>query len=144
MRLIGVARTIVAIAFIAAVGARIASAADAEAAGNWKNPENGSVISVYPCDADLCAKIASTTKPDMKDDKNPDTGKKGQPLVGLVIMDHAKKSGDSAWSGNLYNPDDGKTYSGSVTVLASDQLQLKGCALVIFCKSLVFTKVAQQ
>jgi uncharacterized protein (DUF2147 family) len=116
----------------------------ADAAGNWKDPENGAVLSFFDCGGDLCAKILTASKPGMKDDKNPDAAKRSQPLDGLAILDHAKKTDDGAWTGNLYNATDGKTYAGYVSLPAAGKLQLKGCALVVFCKSVVFDKVAAQ
>ncbi len=114
----------------------------ADIAGNWKDPDNGAVLSFFDCGGDLCAKILTASQPGLKDDKNPDEAKRSQPLDGLAILDHAKKSDDGTWKGNLYNATDGKTYSGYVSLPAPDKLQLKGCALVVFCKAVVFDKVA--
>ena len=115
-----------------------------EAVGSWKHPDNGAIVSFYACDQDLCAKILKASEPGLKDSHNPDAGKRDQLLEGLVILDHAKKTGDADWSGNLYNTQDGKTYTGHVSLLSPSQLQLKGCALVVFCKSIVFTREAAQ
>lgn len=114
----------------------------ADAAGNWKDPDTGAVLSFFDCGGDLCAKIITASKPGLKDDKNPDEAKRSQPLEGLSVLDHARKTDDGAWKGNLYNAADGKTYAGYVSVPAADKLQLKGCALVVFCKSVLFDKVA--
>ena len=116
------------------------AAGTAEAAGNWKDPDNGAILKFFDCDGDLCAKIATPSDPAKTDDKNPDASKRATPLTGLAILDHAKKSDDTSWKGNLYNTEDGKTYAGYVTLLAPDKLQLKGCALIVFCKSIVFSK----
>jgi len=116
----------------------------ADAAGTWKDPDSGAIISFFDCGGDLCGKILTGSKPGLKDDKNPDEAKRNQPLDGLAILDHAKKADDGSWKGNLYNATDGKTYAGYVSVSAADKLQLKGCALVVFCKSVMFDKVAAQ
>ena len=123
-------------------GASVSIAADA--AGNWKDPDTGAVLTFFDCSGDLCAKIMTASKPGLKDDKNPDEAKRSQPLEGLAVLDHAKKAEDGSWKGNLYNATDGKTYAGYVTVPAIDKLQLKGCALVVFCKAVVFDKIAAQ
>ena len=127
---------------LACAPAKAASLADA--AGNWKNPDNGALVGFYDCGGDLCAKIVKASAPGLKDDKNPDESKRGQLLEGLAILDHAKKDDEASWKGNLYNATDGKTYAGYVTLLAPDQLQLKGCALIVFCKSVVFSKAVAQ
>ena len=56
-------------------------------------------------------------------------------------MDGAKKSGGSKWSGNLYNPVDGKTYAGSVTVKDKNTIDLAGCVAVVLCKTTTWTRV---
>ena len=72
-----------------------ASAQSAEDAfGLWLNPENGSNIEFYKCGGEgLCAKVTKVTDGQKTDDKNPDPAKRSQPIVGLVIMENAKKSG---------------------------------------------------
>jgi uncharacterized protein (DUF2147 family) len=116
------------------------AAGTADVTGNWKDPDNGAILAFADCDGDLCGKIAAPASPDKKDAFNPDPAKQGAPLAGLTILDHAKAQGNGSWKGNLYNADDGKTYSGYVTFAAPDKLQLKGCALLVFCKTLVLTK----
>jgi len=117
------------------------AAAISDVAGNWKDPDTGAILAFADCGGDLCATIAIAAKPGMKDEQNPDQAKRSAPLEGLAILTHAKKSDDASWKGDLYNSQDGKTYSGYVTLLAPDKLQLKGCALIVFCKSLTLLKV---
>jgi uncharacterized protein (DUF2147 family) len=132
------ATAILTAGLLAAAGSAFAS----EIAGNWKDPDNGAVVNFYDCGGDLCGKILTASKPGLRDEKNPDEAKRSQPLDGLSILDHAKKSDDGSWKGNLYNAADGKTYAGYVSLPTPDKLQLKGCALVVFCKSVLFDKVA--
>jgi uncharacterized protein (DUF2147 family) len=116
-------RPFLATALVAAAALAMTSASfAADAAGNWKDPDNGAVLSFFDCGGDLCAKILTASKPGLKDDKNPDEAKRSQPLEGLAILD--------------------QTYAGYVTLPAPDKLQLKGCALLVFCKTVLFDKVA--
>ena len=137
-------RTAAFAALLAGLATTTSAAGMADASGNWQHPDNGAIISFFDCGGDLCAKIVKASSPGLKDDKNPEEAKRSQPLEGLAILDHAKQTADGAWQGNLYNAEDGKTYSGYVTLQGADKLQLKGCALVIFCKAIVFSKVAAQ
>ncbi len=75
------------------------------------------------------------------DDKNPDAAKRNQPIVGLVIMADGKKKGDAGWEGSLYNRDNGKTYSGSITVKSKDAIELSGCVAAVICRSATWTRV---
>ena len=125
-----------AIAFTAS-----ASASADDAFGTWRHPENGSHVEMYKCGGGLCAKIVKVTDGQKTDDKNPDESKRSRPVVGLVIMSDAAKSGDTSWSGSLYNRMDGKTYSGTISVKSKDALDLSGCSMGLFCKTVTGTRV---
>lgn len=112
-----------------------------EAFGTWRHPENGSHVEMYKCGENLCAKIVKVVDAQKTDDKNPDAAKRSRPLVGLVIMSGAKKTGANSWAGSIYNRADGGTYSGTVTVKSKDALDLAGCTAVILCKTLAWTRV---
>jgi uncharacterized protein (DUF2147 family) len=113
-----------------------------DAFGTWRHPENGSLINVYQCGGGLCAKVAKVADPSRKDDKNPDPKLRNRPVVGVVIMSGAKKSGPKSWSGRLYNTQDGQTYSGTVTVVSKNTLKLEGCVMGgLICQGPTWTRV---
>jgi len=111
-----------------------------DAIGVWVNPENGSNVEFYACDGGLCGKIVKVTDGQSTDDKNPDPAKRQRPIVGLLIMEGAKKTGANRWVGTLYNRENGKSYSGTVTVKSRDALDLSGCVAAILCKTLTWTR----
>ena len=52
-----------------------------------------------------------------------------------------KPNGDNAWSGSAFNPEDGKNYSGKMT-LSGDTLTTAGCVLGgLVCKSVKWSRV---
>jgi len=52
-----------------------------------------------------------------------------------------KPAGDGKWAGQVYNAEDGKTYSGNLTFTGGTSLQLQGCALGgLVCKGQTWTK----
>jgi len=119
-----------------------ASAQKAEdAIGVWLHPENGSNVEFYKCGESVCGKIVKVVDGQKTDDKNPDPAKRNRPIVGLVIMQGAKKTGDNKWSGNLYNRENGSTYSGTVTVKSKNALDLSGCVAMVLCKTVTWTRV---
>ena len=80
---------------------QVAAQAAEDAVGVWLNPENQSNVEFYRCGEGLCGKITKLATGGQKtDDKNPDADKRGRPIVGLVIMEGAKKAGPTKWSGN--------------------------------------------
>lgn len=115
---------------VAAVGlAGLAGAAQAaDPYGTWTRPSTGAQVSFYECGGKLCAKVASVK----------DKARQGD--VGKVIMTGAGKTSDNTWKGDLLNLEDGKTYSGTVTLQGPSALNLKGCALAVFCKDETWTK----
>ena len=118
----------------------LAQTAD-DAIGVWENPENKSHTEFYKCGDGVCGKIVKAVDGQKTDDKNPDPAKQKRPIVGLVIMQGAKKTGANKWSGTLYNRADGKEYSGTVTVKSKTELDLSGCVAAVFCKTVTFKRV---
>jgi uncharacterized protein (DUF2147 family) len=112
-----------------------------DAFGLWLNPENGSNIELYKCGDGLCARLAKVTDGQKTDDKNPDPAKRNRPIVGLIIMEGAKKSAANAWAGTLYNRENGKSYSGTITVKSKDAVDLSGCVAVVLCRTATWTRV---
>ena len=124
MRLI-IRAAVAAAAFMALSGA--AQAADPY--GTWTRNSTGAKIAFYDCGGKLCAKIESVKNQAMAAN------------VGKVIMAGAAKASDNSWKGDLLNLEDGKTYSGTVTLEGAKALNLKGCALGgLICKDETLTK----
>lgn len=116
----------------------------ADAVGVWRTPSGGEV-EIFHCGADLCGKLLSSPRiakePGLKDEKNKDPNQRGRTLKGMVFIT-GFKGGPPTWSdGKLYNPEDGNTYAGSITVQADGKLQLKGCAAVVLCKTQVWARM---
>lgn len=118
----------------------VAQTAD-DAIGVWENPENKSHTEFYKCGDGVCGKIVKVVDGQKTDDKNPDPAKQKRAIVGLVIMQGAKKTGDNKWAGTLYNRADGKSYSGTLTVKSKNSVDLSGCVAAVFCKTSTFTRV---
>jgi uncharacterized protein (DUF2147 family) len=132
------ATALLALAF--AGGSASAQVAE-DAFGTWLNPDDKSNIELYKCGEGLCAKISKLVDAKAVDEKNPDAAKRERPIVGLVIMDGAKKSGANKWSGTLYNPTDGKSYAGTVTIKSKDAVDLSGCVAYVLCRTTTWTRV---
>jgi uncharacterized protein (DUF2147 family) len=92
----------------------------AEPYGKWVRPSNGAEVSFFNCGGKLCGKVVS---------KGTSSAK-----VGTMIVGGAAKVGANEWKGSLLNPEDGKSYSGVITLVGADGLNLKGCALGVFCE----------
>jgi uncharacterized protein (DUF2147 family) len=48
-------------------------------------------------------------------------------MIGLPLFSGMQPSGPNKWSGQIYNADDGGTYTSSVSVTGPDTLRVEGC-----------------
>lgn len=114
--------------------------------GFWETPEDSSIVRLFECrdrPGDLCGEIAwlSPDEP-QRDVENPDPELRGRPLVGLDILWEFTRTQENVFEGGeVYNPDDGRTYSGEIRKTGPDTLELEGCALMVFCKEQTWERV---
>lgn len=110
--------------------------------GNWKNP-TGSVIQIYRCGPAVCARVIAIRSgaPTRLDARNPNPALRRRSLCGLQIGSGFRLEGpDRAQGGRLYDPESGKTYSGSMA-LDSGKLMLRGyVGFAIFGRTEVWTR----
>ena len=125
------------------------SALAADPTGVWLTQPGTSRIRVADCGGALCGTIVwlkepndDETKKPKTDKNNSDAAKRSRPLLGVQIVLGMKAAGADKWNGQVYNAEDGKTYSGNLTYSGGNSLQLQGCALGgLVCKSQTWTKV---
>ncbi|MDR3474698.1 MAG: DUF2147 domain-containing protein [Devosia sp.] len=128
--------------------------------GVWLT-EAKSEITVLPCPDDFCGAITKIVVPkdvyeqnkqaidtmgatQFTDEMNKDPSLKGRPIMGLQILKLHPSSKPKIYDGEIYNPQDGNTYSGYVEVLGQDKIRLNGCILYnIICKGEDWTRVPQ-
>ena len=114
------------------------------AVGMWRTPERDGKVEITDCGGGICGRIADgadiRANPDVRDLKNADAALRTRRLKGTAIFE-GLMGGPQAWKGKVYNPVDGKTYSGSVTLTDADTLKLTGCVFVPFCKTQVWHRL---
>ncbi|MGE3529657.1 MAG: DUF2147 domain-containing protein [Methyloceanibacter sp.] len=119
-------------------------AASADPTGYWMKPdaERESKIQVFKCGSkktNLCAKIAWLKQPNdskgkpLHDVRNENPSMRGRQIVGLPLFMDLVPSAPSTWTGKIYNPEDGHTYSATLTVVSRKQILLKGCKAWLLC-----------
>jgi uncharacterized protein (DUF2147 family) len=121
-------------------------AADAE--GNWLTEGGKAHVRVAKCGAALCGSIVSLKEPNdpetgrpKLDKNNADAGKRSRPVIGIPIVLGMKPNGADKWSGQVYNAEDGKTYSGNLVLSAPNTMKLEGCVLGgLICKAQTWTR----
>ncbi len=116
----------------------------ADPTGLWRTPR-GAQIRIERCGQALCGSIATLEPgrpgPEPRDTRNSDVSKRGRPIKGMTMLT-GFTGGPARWSGGkVYNPEDGKTYSGSLDLVNPQTLKLKGCAFAFFCRTQQWKRV---
>jgi uncharacterized protein (DUF2147 family) len=136
--------------FVIAVTFGLLAAAPAYAegpAGTWLTADGEAKVKIENCGQSYCGHIVWMKEPNDPDTHKPkldkfnkDASKHSRPVQGMQIISGMNPSGENHWKGSLYNPEDGNTYSGGLTLQSASSLKLEGCALAIFCRSEVWKK----
>jgi uncharacterized protein (DUF2147 family) len=108
------------------------AASAASPVGEWLVAEKTARVKIADCAGVLWGIVSWEADPG-RDSHNPDPSKRNQPITGLPILMGLKPSGGERWDGSLYNADNGKSYSGGVTLVEPDILRVRGCVLFILC-----------
>jgi uncharacterized protein (DUF2147 family) len=122
---------IAASAVLTAAGSAAAQGADPT--GTWLTASGDTKVRIARCGAAYCGTIVESTH--RTDVNNPDPAMRARPVVGLRLTSDMLPSGDG-YSGTLYNPQDGRTYSGRLRIVGPASLELSGCVLGgLICRS---------
>ena len=117
---------LIGLAFLAA-SASAATAGDVK--GEWAREDGKAKVRFAACGADaVCGSITWVKDPS------------GPAKIGQEVFFDMKPNGDNAWAGTAFNPEDGKRYTGKMT-LSGDRLVTAGCVLGgLICKSFTWTR----
>jgi uncharacterized protein (DUF2147 family) len=113
------------IAVLASMAPAVASAGEA-VHGVWMRDGHAEKLEFFDCEGKLCAR-GVIPPPDGSE----------PPL----ILRHAPKIAPNQWKGELFNPQNGKLYTGTITFNEPDKLTLTGCLIAFLCQSETWTRV---
>ena len=102
--------------------------------GDWWTPGFGARVHIEACGDALCGRIVWAWDETPKDivDKNP--------LVGRKVVEGMRAEGVGRWTGGrLYNPEDGRDYTGLLHLQSPTRLSVEGCFLFI-CKQQIWRR----
>jgi uncharacterized protein (DUF2147 family) len=101
----------------------------ADPTGIWTRSDGNSRIRIAPCGNALCGTITWLKDPNSSAAK-----------VGQRVLYEMTPSGQNVWTGKAFNPADGRTYSGTMT-LSGNALTTRGCVLGgVICRSVNWTR----
>jgi uncharacterized protein (DUF2147 family) len=128
--------------------ARISAVLAADPIGTWATEGGAATVRIAACGTELCGTVVALKEPNdpatgrpKTDKNNPDAAKRNRALIGTQIVFGMKPGGANKWSGQVYNAEDGKTYSGSITLETPNTLKLEGCVFGgLICKARTWTR----
>ena len=116
-----------------------ALAAGGDPSGLWLTETGDSKVKLSRCGSGYCGTLVSVAGKGL-DANNPDPALRSRSVVGVQIVNAATATSDG-YEGTLYDPKDGKTYSGSLKMTGPDSLTVSGCVMSVFCKRQTWKRV---
>jgi uncharacterized protein (DUF2147 family) len=113
----------------------------AEPIGEWMVASKKAHIRIVDCAGTLWGVVSWQQNPGGLDDKNPDPAKRGRPTLGMPVLMDLRANGPNHWDGALYNSNNGKTYTGGITLIAPNLVRVRGCVLGFLCGGEDWTRV---
>ena len=102
--------------------------------GRWLSSKKRNQVQIYKQGNKYNGKLVwmleptepGSTKP-KSDAQNPEEKLRARPLMGMIILTDLTYKGSGVWGdGNIYNPEDGKTYGCEVTLSNPNTLDMRG------------------
>ncbi|MBN9004210.1 MAG: DUF2147 domain-containing protein [Rhizobiales bacterium] len=113
-----------ALAFVVLASPALAN----DVTGIWLRDTGASKVKLSHCGDAICGNIVW-----LKQGADP------KAKVGQRVFFDMKPSGPNTWAGHAFNPEDGKTYTGKMT-LSGTTLTTAGCVMSVICKSATWTR----
>jgi uncharacterized protein (DUF2147 family) len=140
----------------------VSAVAQTQIEGVWQTQLQAE-ITISPCEQGYCGRISKVVVPDQYlegsagaaiqqmqpedffDANNKDPLLRGRPILGLQILTLTPSEQPHLFDGEIYNPEDGNTYSGYMEVLGPDKVRLNGCVLFnVVCRGEDWIRVSQR
>jgi uncharacterized protein (DUF2147 family) len=127
-------------------------AASADPTGYWRKADQGErpgKMQLFRCGSGnrlLCAKIVWLENPldskgrPLHDIRNENPSLRDRPILGLPIINGLQPVAANQWKGSIYNPEDGNTYSATLTLVSRNQINLRGCKGWILCGERIWVR----
>jgi uncharacterized protein (DUF2147 family) len=111
----------------------------AEPIGEWLVTDGYANIRIEKCGDQYWGVVSWEQQPGT-DTNNPDPNKRNRPTLGMPVLLAMKATQPNRWDGQIYNSENGKTYTGNISLASPDVLRVEGC-LLIFCGGQDWTRV---
>jgi uncharacterized protein (DUF2147 family) len=113
----------------------------AEPIGEWLVKDGVARIKIDNCGEGLWGVVAWEKEPGV-DEHNPDASKRSRPTLGMPVLLDMKSTEPGRWDGEVYNAENGKTYTSHISLPSPDVLRVEGCVLGFLCGGENWTRVS--
>ncbi|MHA6298869.1 DUF2147 domain-containing protein [Devosia sp. CAU 1758] len=130
--------------------------------GVWRT-KLASEVTISPCESGFCGYLSHIVVPEgllsgaeaeaaaamapeeFFDYRNEDPSLRNRPMLGLQLLTLWQGNESDIYDGKIYNPEDGKTYTGYIEMIDPDTLRLNGCVLFnVVCRGEDWTRVPDE
>lgn len=109
--------------------------------GDWLVANTYARIKIADCGGQMWGVVAWEATLGGVDGKNPDPSLRNRPTLGMPILLGMVRSKPNQWDGQIYNSEDGHTYSANISLLNPSTLRVQGCFLGFLCGGENWTRV---
>lgn len=128
-------KILLTLGLVAALAAPAAASAGSPLEGRWRNGKME--IEIDRCGQALCGTIVKAS-PKAQDKAQKGTGTK---LIGARLIENIRPAGEGRYKARVFLADRDMHATGTIRQLNDNQLSVKGCALLIICKSATWDRV---
>lgn len=128
-------RILASLAALAMAASPAIASAKSPLEGRWQH--GSMVIEIAPCGPKLCGTVV---KASANQKRKAEKGS-GTELIGARLITDIEQTGDTTYKGRVFAADRNVYASGTVNMVTHDRLQVKGCVLLVICKSRTYDRV---
>jgi len=110
-----------------------ATPSPASPTGDWLVADRVARIKIVDCGGHLWGVVAWEARPGGTDIRNPDPQLRSRPTLGMPILLDMVPANPNKWEGQVYNSQNGKTYSANISLSDPNTLRIQGCVFGFLC-----------
>lgn len=126
-------------AALAALVSMLPGAAQAETSlgGEWINPRGTVIVATAPCQGGLCGWVRWANGEAQSDAQEAGVAH----LVGTELLQDYKSDGRGGWSGRVFVPDIGRSFSSTIRPVDPTHVKISGCLIGSWmCRSQIWSR----
>jgi uncharacterized protein (DUF2147 family) len=105
--------------------------------GTWANPHQTLTVRIRPCGPGICGAIVWAAPKAIADANEAGVAN----LIGTELLSDYVPAGAHRWSGRVYVPDMGRSFSSHIDMTAPDTIRISGCLVGSwFCRAQSWTR----